>query len=130
MSPAAAPAHARSDAQTEGEHDMSDEPGYRHERWEKHLDEIDREIAQLAVLCKIALLDPGVIERVLHNDPLVCGTQNKRAFDKLRQLLMMHYSVRDRAVEALGPEETTQIVQDIVARLRARIGDKLGGPPG
>ena len=44
----------------------------------------------------------GVIERVLHKDTLVCGNYNQRAFDKLRQLLMMHYSVRDKAVVALG----------------------------
>jgi len=109
---------------------MSDEPGHRHQRWEKHFDEIDSEIAKLAMLCRIPLLDPGVIERVLHNDTLVCGTQNQRAFDKLRQLLMMHYSVRDRAVGALGPDETAQIVKDVVERLRGRFGDKLGGPPG
>lgn len=109
---------------------MSDESGYRHQRWEKHFEEIDREIGQLALSCRIPLLDPGVIERVLHNDTLVCGTQNQRAFDKLRQLLMMHYSVRDRAVVALGEEETLQIVKDIVERLRGRFGDRLGGPLG
>jgi hypothetical protein len=101
---------------------------YTHDRWSKHLVEIDKEIARLALLCKVPLLDPGVIERVLHNDSLVCGTQNERAFAKLRELLMLHYSVRDRALESLGPEETNQIMQDIVARLRARIGDKLGTP--
>jgi hypothetical protein len=104
-------------------------PGYQHERWTEHFVEIDKEIARLALMCQVPLLDPGVIERVLHNDSLVCGTQNKRAFEKLRQLLMMHYSVRDRALETLGPEETNQIMRDIVARLRARIGDKLGGGP-
>jgi hypothetical protein len=112
---------------------MTDKPiekPYRHNRWAKHFDEIDREIAQLAVTCKIPLLDPGVIERVLRKDTLVCGTQNQRAFDKLRSLLMMHYSVRDRAVVALGEEETIQILGEVVERLRARIGDKLGGPPG
>jgi hypothetical protein len=108
---------------------MSDEDtGYRNKRWTEHLEEIDLEIAKLATLCKIPLLDPGVIERVLHKDTLVCGTQNPRAFDKLRSLLMMHYSVRDKAVVALGEDETMKIVGDIVARLRARIGDKLGGP--
>ena len=108
---------------------MSDEdPGYREKRWTEHLEEIDREIAKLATLCKIPLLDPGVIERVLHKDTLVCGTQNPRAFEKLRSLLMMHYSVRDKAVVALGEDETMKIIGDIVARLRARIGDKLGGP--
>jgi hypothetical protein len=112
---------------------MSDEqnetsPGYRHNRWEKHLEEIDLEIAQLAVVCRVPLLDPGVIERVLHKDSLVCGKNNPRAFDKLRSLLMMHYSVRDKALVALGEAETLAMVGDIVERLRKRVGDKLGGP--
>ena len=108
---------------------MTDEDaGHREKRWTHHLEEIDLEIAKLATLCKIPLLDPGVIERVLHNDPLVCGKQNPRAFEKLRALLMMHYSVRDRAVVTLGEAETIAILGEIVARLRARIGDKLGGP--
>jgi hypothetical protein len=102
--------------------------GYRHARWTEHFAEIDREIAQLASLCKVRLLDPGVIERVLHKDTLVCGTQNPRAFDKMRSLLMMHYSVRDRAVVALGEEETKLIMGEIVERLRARYGDRLGDP--
>jgi len=109
---------------------MTDEDtGYREKRWTEHLEEIDLEIAKLAMLCKIPLLDPGVIERVLKKDTLVCGTQNPRAFDKLRSLLMMHYSVRDKAVVAMGEQETMKVVSEIVARLRARIGDKLGGPP-
>jgi len=108
---------------------MSDEdPGHGNKRWTAHLEELDLEIAKLATLCKIPLLDPGVIERVLKKDTLVCGTQNPLAFEKLRSLLMMHYSVRDKAVVALGEDETMKIVGDIVARLRARIGDKLGGP--
>jgi hypothetical protein len=107
----------------------SGEPAnYRLERWAKHFGEIDREIAQLAALCKVPLLDPGVIERVLKKDTLVCGTQNPRAFDKLRSLLMMHYSVRDKAVVALGEQETMAIMNEIIERLRARYGDRLGGP--
>jgi hypothetical protein len=108
---------------------MVDQP-YRHERWSKHFEEIDHEIARLAMTCQIPLLDPGVIERVLHKDTLVCGHQNARAFEKLRTLLMMHYSVRDRAVVAMGKAETMQILGEIIERLRARIGDKLGGSPG
>lgn len=108
---------------------MADEPSYRHERWFKHFAEIDKEIARHALTCKIPLLDPGVIQRVLQNDKLVCGTQNDRAFEKLRTLLMMHYSVRDKALVALGQEETIAIMDEIVARLRARVGDKLGGGP-
>jgi len=105
-----------------------DQPNYRQARWTRHFDEIDREIAQLASVCQIPLLDPGVIERVLHKDTLVCGSQNPRAFDKLRSLLMMHYSVRDRAVVALGEQETMAIMNEIVERLRGRYGDRLGRP--
>jgi hypothetical protein len=102
---------------------------YRHARWLNHFDEIDSEIAKLAVICQIPLLDPGVIGRVLHKDTLVCGRKNARAFDKLRSLLMMHYSVREKAVVAIGEAETLMIRDEILQRLRARIGDKLGGPP-
>ena len=107
---------------------MTKEPAYHTARWSKHFEGIDNEIAQLAKVCQIPLLDPGVIERVLHKDTLVCGHQNQRAFDKLRQLLMMHYSVRDKAVVALGEQETVLIMNDIVERLRKRFGDSLGTP--
>ena len=108
---------------------MPDEQhGYRHQRWSEHFEAIDREIGSLAVLCKIPLLDPGVIERVLHNDTLVCGTQNPRAFDKLHSLLMLHYNVRTRTVEALGEQETMAILDELVVRLRSRFGGKLDGP--
>ena len=43
-------------------------------------------------------------------------------------LLMMHYSVRDKAVVAIGQQETMAIIADIVERLRARFGDELGTP--
>ena len=104
------------------------QPSYHTARWTKHFDEIDREIAQLAAICQVPILDPGVIERVLHKDTLVCGSQNPRAFDKLRSLLMLHYNVRTRAVEALGEEETVAILDELVERLRSRFGGKLGGP--
>ena len=107
---------------------MSDEPAYHTKRWTHHFEGIDKEIAQLASICKIPLLDPGVIERVLQKDTLVCGHQNQRAFDKLRQLLMMHYSVRDKALVALGEQETMAIIADIVERLRQRFGADLGTP--
>ncbi len=74
--------------------------------WSKNLDDVDREVARLATICKVRLLDPGVIQRVLDNDATVCGTSNPAAFDKLRQALMMHYHVRDKAVGAIGEAAT------------------------
>jgi hypothetical protein len=41
---------------------------------------------------------------------------------------MMHCSVRDRAVVALGEAETMKIVGEVAERLRTRYGDKLGKP--
>jgi hypothetical protein len=95
--------------------------------WAKNLDNVDREVARLASICKVRLLDPNVIERVLRNDASVCGTQNAAAFDKLRAALMMHYHIRDKAVEAMGQEATAKVVAEIVANIRKRLGNQLGG---
>lgn len=107
---------------------MADQPSYRNARWTKHFEEIDKEIAKYAALCKVRLLDPGIIERVLNDDATVCGSANPALFKKLRSLLMMHYSVREKAVVALGPQETLRMVDEIVTRLRERFGDSLGKP--
>ena len=48
------------------------------------LDDIDTEIARLALLCQVRILDPGVVERVVRNDASVCGTNNPAAFEKLQ----------------------------------------------
>ena len=95
--------------------------------WAKNLDDVDREVARLASICRVRLLDPGVIESVLRNDASVCGTQNPAAFDKLRAALMMHYHVRDKAVEAMGEEATAKVVAEVVANIRKRLGKQLGG---
>jgi hypothetical protein len=97
--------------------------------WAKNLEDMDREVARLATICDVRLLDAGVIERVLHNDDSVCGTRNKRAFDKLRTALMMHYHVRDKAVGAMGEVATAEVIATIVENIRKRLGNKLGGNP-
>lgn len=95
--------------------------------WAKNIDDVDREVARLATICRVKLLDAGVIERVLHNDASVCGTQNKAAFDKLRNALMMHYHVRSKAVGAIGEAATAGVVAEVVANIRKRLGKQLGG---
>lgn len=93
------------------------------------LNEVDTEIAKLATICQVRILDPGVISRVLQNDASVCGSNNPAAFSKLRNLLMMHYEIRDQAVSSVGEETTKQLMEKIVAKLKERIGERLGGPP-
>ena len=97
--------------------------------WAKNLDEVDREVARLATICNVRILDPGVIERVLKNDASVCDSKNAIAFDKLRSALMMHYHVREKAIGAIGEAGTARVVAEIVESLRKRFGEKLGEPP-
>jgi hypothetical protein len=97
------------------------------EWWATKFEDIDREIARLATICNVRILDTGVIERVLRDDSTVCATQNRLAFDKLRSLLMMHYSVREGALSELGPDKTRLLIEKIVSTLKERIGERLGG---
>ncbi len=85
--------------------------------WADNLDEVDREIARLATLCQVRILDPGVIARVLHQDDSVCGTSNPFAFTKLRGLLMLHIAIREKSAEAFGQAQTARIEDEIVERL-------------
>lgn len=95
--------------------------------WTKNLDDIDREVVRLSTLCKVRLLDPGIIERVLKGDASVCGSSNPAAFEKLRNALKMHYHLRDKAVGAIGEEATAQAIAQIVENVRKRLGGALGG---
>ena len=97
--------------------------------WAKNLDEVDREVARLSVLCGVKILDPGVIERVLRNDASVCGTSNPAAFERLRNMLMMHYTVREKAVRAIGQDATSSLVTAIIERLQKSVGDTPGRSP-
>ena len=42
--------------------------------------EVDKEVARLAMLCRVRILDPGVLERVLKKDESVCAAPNPKAF--------------------------------------------------
>lgn len=107
---------------------MCTEPDYRAGRWSLHFEEIDKEIASLALICEVPLLAPGTLERVLHGDIKACGKEKPASFAKLRGLLMLHYSDQARAIEALGTKQALALVNEVVARLRARFGDRLGAP--
>ena len=94
---------------------MSDQPhDVRLPRWAHSIEDVDREIARLALLCGVRILDPGAIGRVLQRDASVCGTDDRIAFEKLRALLIMHFSIRERAVKAYG-ESRTVVVEASVA---------------
>ena len=97
--------------------------------WGAQLDNVMTEIAREAYICEVKILDPGVIEAVLHNDDSVCGSRNPLAFKKLRDLLMMGFVVREKAYEKLGPLEAAELIKEIREHLMQRFGDRLGHPP-
>ena len=94
--------------------------------WAKNIDELDREIGKLCVLCQVRILDPGVIERVLRKDESVCGTSNSIAFRKLHDLLMLYFAIRKKAAAAVGQVQTAQIEAHVIEQLRSRFADVLG----
>jgi hypothetical protein len=92
--------------------------GYRAGRFADNLEDIDRELGRLAQLCRVPLLERGVVERVLHGDDAVCGSKNPRAFAKLHDLLMLHFAVRAKSADQLGQQQTAAIETYVVERLR------------
>jgi hypothetical protein len=97
--------------------------------WVKNIDELDREIARLCLLCQVRILDPGIIERVLKKDASVCGTSNPVAFAKLHNMLMFYFANREKSVDAVGQVQTAQIEAHVVEQLRNRFADLLGKWP-
>ena len=97
--------------------------------WAKNIDELDREIGRLCVLCQVRILDPGIIERVLKKDASVCGTSNPVAFAKLHDMLMFYFANRKKSVDAVGQLQTAQIEAHVVEQLRNRFADLLGKWP-
>ena len=93
------------------------------------IEELDREIGRLCVLCQVRILDPGIIERVLKKDASVCGTSNPVAFAKLHDMLMFYFANRQKSVDAVGQQKTVQIEAHVVEELRKRFGDLMGKWP-
>ena len=97
--------------------------------WVNNIEELDREIARLCLLCQVRILDPGIIERVLKNDASVCGTSNPVAFAKLHNMLIFYFANRKKSVDAIGQLQTAQIEAHVVEQLRNRFADLLGKWP-
>ena len=93
------------------------------------LGDIDTEIARLALLCQVPILDPGVIERVVCSDASVCGTDNPVAFGKLQGMLALHFGVRDSMADAHGQALTSRLEQHVIDGLRARFPTLVGQWP-
>jgi len=100
----------------------------RGRHWGRQMDDLMSEIARQATICKVRLLDPGVIDAVIRNDPSVCGTSNPLSFKKLRDAMLLGFVVKGKSVDALGPVETEGLITAIRERSQAHVGHQLGGP--
>jgi hypothetical protein len=95
--------------------------------WIGHqFDALGVEIVRSAKLCAITLDQPNVVERIIQNDPGVCGKDNPAQFQKLRGLLMLALKLQGTGFEVLGPQETVEIADQVRARIRAHLGAPLG----
>jgi hypothetical protein len=96
---------------------------YRIGWWENNLEALDREVARMALLCRVKILEPGVIDRLMAGDATVCGADNPRAFRKLHDLLLMHFMVRQKSADALGQQQTAAIELFVIERLKKSFPD-------
>ena|SRR5690349_24555536 len=97
--------------------------------WAENLEELDREIGRMATLCGVRILDPGVITQVLQKDDSVCATRNRLAFTKLRDLLMLHFAIREKSAQMVGQAQTAAIEDYIVDRLKKSFPELQGKWP-
>ena len=92
------------------------------EHYNAELASIDMEIARLAQICGIQMLQPGVAEAVLRNDSSLCNRTNPLAWETLRGLLVLHYHVVAENAAADGvdaaAETLRQALQSVSARMR------------
>ena len=96
---------------------------YRIGWWQNNLDTLDREVARMALLCRVKILEPGVVDRLIQGDDSVCGTDNPIAFRKLHDLLLMHFLVRQKSADAVGQQQTAAIERYVVDRLKKSFPD-------
>jgi hypothetical protein len=95
--------------------------------WGGQIEAVLKEIVREASICHVKLLEPGMVEAVLHNDEVACGSTNPMAFKKLREMVMLAFVVREKAMDRLGAVEGAQLAQTIRDALVAKLGDRLGG---
>ena len=91
------------------------------EHYNAELESIDMEIARLAQLCGINMLQAGVAEAVLRNDSSLCNSSNPVAWDKLRGLLVLHYHVVAENAAADGVEAAAETLRQALQTVSERM---------
>lgn len=91
------------------------------ENYNAELTSIDMEIARLAQLCGINMLQPGVAEAVLRNESSMCNDTNPLAWEKLRGLLVLHYHVVAENAAADGVDAAAETLRRALETVSARM---------
>lgn len=94
------------------------------EKHDQELASIDMEIARLAQLCGVHMLEPGVAEAVLRGDSSMCTSDNPIAWEKMRGLLVLHYHVVSEVAAAEGVEVAAESVRKALQSVRDRMRPK------
>lgn len=94
------------------------------ENRDQELASIDMEIARLAQLCGVHLLEPGVAEAVLRGDHTLCTSDNPIAWEKMRGLLVLHYHVVSEMASADGVDAAAESVRKALQSVRDRMRPK------
>jgi len=92
---------------------------FKHPYWGRQVDAIAHELSRLAIICDIELGRDALAERILENDESVCGRQNPKMFNQMRQHLMALFALEEKAIEQLGPEDTKDILDQVRAAIIA-----------
>lgn len=87
--------------------------------FDRDLEELVKELSTLAQLCNIRLRDPGVVDAVLQSNEGI-RSANPIAFDKMRGLLVLAYTMVERSAAVEGREATAEIVSKAIADAVAR----------
>jgi hypothetical protein len=98
-----------------------------HGRVTRQFEDVDHELARLAYLCDVDLSNEDNVRGVIADNLPSAAARNPPAFKRMRDLLMLHYVLRERAVESIGAAETQAILEDVIGRIRARFR-RLGHP--
>lgn len=94
------------------------------ENHDRELASIDMEIARLAQLCDVDLLEPGAAEAVLRGDSRLCSSDNPIAWEKLRGLLVLHYHVVSEVVASDGIDAAADSVRRALENVVGRMSPK------
>ncbi|MBT9499285.1 MULTISPECIES: hypothetical protein [Zoogloea] len=94
------------------------------ENHDHELASIDMEIARLAQLCGVHMLEPGVAEAVLRGDSSMCSSDNPIAWEKMRGLLVLHYHVVSEVAAAEGVDVAAESVRKALQSVRERMRPK------